>query len=74
MTRQEQIANVAHLRSFHSEKGDEQFASALLRWIEDPIRPKTDKGSLRVNPVLVLLTSMAVLAGGTFLVFSLVQL
>ena len=46
----------------------------LRRRIEDPVKPKTDKGNLRINPILVLLTAMAVLAGGTFLVFSLVQL
>jgi hypothetical protein len=74
MKHQEQIATVARLRSFHSENGDERFGRALRRWIEDPVKPKTDEGNLRINPILVLLTAMAVLAGGTFLVFSLVQL
>lgn len=67
-------AVVARLRSFHAANQQERFGDALRRWIEDPVMPKTDKGNLRINPILVLLTAMAVLAGGTFLFFSLVQL
>ena len=75
MKHQEQIATFARLRSFHCKgNGEERLGGALRRWIEDPIKPKTDKGNLRINPILVLLTAMAVLAGGTFLFFSLVQL
>ena len=74
MKRQEQIAAVARLRSFHSGNGEEPLRDALRRWTEDPIKPKADKGNLRVNPILLLLTAMAVLAGGTFLFFSLVEL
>ena len=74
MKHQEQIATVARLRTFHSEDAEERFGRLLRRWIEDPVKPKADKGNLRINPILVLLTAMAVLAGGTFLFFSLVQL
>jgi hypothetical protein len=73
MKHKEHIATVGRLRTFHPENGEERFGLALRRWIEDPIKP-TDKGNLRINPILVLLTGMAVLAGGTFLFFSLVQL
>lgn len=74
MKHQEQIATVARSRSFYLGNGEERFGRALRRWIEDPVKPKTDKGKLRVNPILVLLTAIALLAGGTFLFFSLVQL
>jgi hypothetical protein len=74
MKHQEQIATLARLRSFHSENGEERFGLVLRRWIEDPVKPTTDKGNLRINPILVLLTAIAGLAGGTFLFFSLVQL
>ena len=74
MKHQKQIATVARLRSLHLENREEQFARMLRRRIEDPVKPKTDKGNVRINPILVLLTAMAVLAGGTFLFFSLVQL
>ena len=71
----EQItAVVMRLRDFHAVDQQERIGKALLRCIEDPLRPKTDKGNLCINPILVLLAAMALLAGGTFLFFSLVQL
>ena len=74
MKHQEQIATVARWRSFHSGNGGETLANALWRCIEDPVKPKTDKGHLRINPIMVVLTAMAILTGATFLFFSLVQL
>jgi len=73
MKDKKQIAMVARLRSFHSGNGEQPLGDALRRWIEDPVKPKTNQGNLRVNPILVLLTAMAVLAGCTFLFFSMVQ-
>jgi hypothetical protein len=74
MKDKQQIATVARLRSLHGTDQEERLVSTLRCWIEAPVKPKTDKGNLRINPILVLLTVMAVLAGGTFLFFSLVQL
>lgn len=74
MKDQEQIAMTARLRSFHSGNGKEPLGDALRRWIEDPVKPMTDKGNRRINPILVLLAMMALLAGSTFLFFSLRQL
>lgn len=75
MKEKQQMATlVGRVRSFHATHQQERLGNTLLRWIEDPLRPKTDKGNLRINAVLVLLTTVALLAGGTFLVFSLVQL
>jgi len=74
MKHQEQIAIVARLRSFHAKDQAERLVGVLRRWIEDPIKPKTDKGNLRIKPILVLLTAMAILTGGTFLFFSSVPL
>lgn len=45
-----------------------------MRWIEDPLRPRTKQGKFRINPILVLLLSLAALAAGTCLFFTLVQL
>jgi len=42
--------------------------------MEDPLKPRTDKASLRINTILVFLPVMALLAGGTFLFFSFGQL
>jgi hypothetical protein len=70
-----QIAiRILRLRKFRAMDRHGQFAEALRRLIEDPLKPKTDRGTLRVNPIVVLLAGMALLAGGTFLFFSFVQL
>ena len=73
MKHQEQIATTARLRSFYSENGKEPLGEALRRWIGDPLKPITDKGNLRINPILALLAAMAALTGGTFLFFSLIH-
>jgi hypothetical protein len=66
-------AALASLRSFHAAEAHEQFTRTLLRWIEDPLKPTTASGHVRVNPVLLFLLVVLALAAGTFLVFSLVQ-
>lgn len=65
---------VERLGTSHSADKAERVGRTLLRWIEDPLKPKTKGGKLRVNPILVLLAAMALLATGTFVFFSLVQL
>ena len=70
-----QIAiRVARLREFHAIDRREQLGEELRLLILDPLKPKTNKGNLRINPIVVLLAVMALLAGGTFLLFSFVQL
>lgn len=74
MKNEEQSAAMAiRVRGFHTSDQHELLRDSMLRWIEDPLRPKTDKGNLRMNPILVLLVLVALLAGSTFLFFSLVQ-
>ena len=64
---------IERLRSFHSI--DQQWIGhAFLRCIEDPLKPQRDNGKLRVNFIVLLLAVMALLAGATFLFFSLVSL
>jgi hypothetical protein len=65
---------VARLRSFHVADREERLIDAFVRRIEDPLKPRTDKGSFRTNTILLLLAALAVVAGGTFLFFSLAQL
>jgi hypothetical protein len=64
---------VARLRSFHAADQEERLMDAFVRRIEDPLKPRTDKGSFRANPILLLLAAVAVVAWGTFLFFSLAQ-
>jgi hypothetical protein len=67
-------AVMERLGRFHAENNAARLSDGLLRWIEDPLNAQTAAGNLRVNPFLVLLASLAGIAAGTFLFFSLVQL
>lgn len=62
------------LGRFHAANNAERLRDGLLRRIEDPLKTQAADGRLRVNPILVLLVSLAVIAIGTFLFFSLVHL
>jgi len=74
MKKDEQVsAMVERLRELRAADRGERICDSVLRWIEDPLKPQTATGSLRVNPILVLLVSLAVMAAGTFVFFSLVQ-
>lgn len=74
MKRDEQIAAmVERLRELRAVNSAERLRDSVLRWIEDPLKPKTAAGRLRINPMLLLLASLAVMATATFLFFSLVQ-
>jgi hypothetical protein len=64
------VTRIVRLREFHAMDQREQFDEVLRCLIADPLKPKTDKGNLRVNPIVILLAVMALLAGGTFLFFS----
>ena len=73
MNKDEQVsAMVKRLHELRAAEGGERIRDGVLRWIEDPLKPKTAARRLRVNPILLLLASLAVMATGTFLVFSLV--
>lgn len=74
MTDKGKITAVVRWRTFHAASRQERLRDALLRWIEDPLKPRTGSGSLRINPAVLLLAVMAVLAGATFMFFSLIQL
>lgn len=64
---------VARLRKLRA--ADQPGITApLRRFIEDPLRPRSAAGILRVNPLVVTLASLTVLALGTFLLFGLLQL
>ena len=65
---------VARLQSFHAADREERLMAAFVRQIEDPLKPRTDKGGFRANPILLFLAALAVVAGGTFLFFGLAQL
>ena len=72
MRKDEQVSAMKRLRELRAANNGERIRDSVLRWIEDPLKPKTAAGRLRINPILLLLASLAVMATGTFLVFSLV--
>jgi hypothetical protein len=67
-------AMVKRLRELRASDRGERIRDSVLRWIEDPLKPKTKEGKLRVNPILLLLAVLALLTTGTFVFFSLVRL
>jgi hypothetical protein len=75
MKNKEQTATrIERIREFHAMDRNEHPSEVLRRLIVDPLKPRTNKGRLRVNPILVVLALAALLAVGTFLVFSFAQL
>jgi hypothetical protein len=72
--REEHIAAVVgRVRRFRDGEPHQGFRNLVLRSIEDPLKPRGEKGNVRINPILVLLAAMFVLAGSTFLLFNLLQ-
>ena len=51
----------------------ERFCDALLRLVEDPLKPRDEHGRLRVNPIVLLLAIVFALVFGIFMVFSVVR-
>ena len=62
------------LETFLAQDNQESLGATLLRWIEDPLRPRTRNGSFRLNPILLLLGVLAAIALIAFSYFSLVHL
>jgi hypothetical protein len=62
------------LETFLAQDNQESLGATLLRWIEDPLRPRTRNGRFRLNPILLLLGVLAAIALIAFSYFSLVHL
>jgi hypothetical protein len=61
------------LIDFYMQNPRERFCDALLRFVEDPLKPRDEHSRFRVNPILLLLAIVFALVFGTFLFFSLVR-
>jgi hypothetical protein len=71
MKRSEQAERMRmRLQGFRAQDPEERLLSSLVRLIEDPLRPRTEDGRFRLNPILLLLAAILALAVGTFLVLS----
>ena len=74
MNKDEQVwAIVNRFGELRAADCGERIRDSVIGWIEDPLMPKTKEGKLRVNPILLLLAVLVLLATGTFVFFSLVQ-
>jgi len=74
MKRDLEITGMRDRLATYTEQDNQHSPTAILRrLLEDPIRPRTDKGAFRVSPMLLLLTVLSVFSLATFLYFSLVR-
>jgi len=61
------------LNEFHLRNSKERIGDVLRMWMADPLKPRDERGRLRVSPILLLLAIVFALIFGTFLFFSMVQ-
>ena len=58
------------LTEFHMQNPDEHLGDALQRIVEDPLKPRSEHGTFRINPIMLFLAMVLALTLGTFLLFS----
>ena len=58
------------LTDFYMQNPDEHLGDALLRLVEDPLKPRSEHGTFRINPIMLFLAMVLALTLGTFLLFS----
>jgi hypothetical protein len=60
----------ARLSNFLREHPEESISGNLLKAVQDPLKPLTENGRLRINPLLLILTTIVLFVVGLFLSFS----
>ena len=71
MRRSPQIETLRErLQSYLAQEREDTILASLRHWTEDPLKPRTENGSFRLNPILLLLAVLATFCAGTFLFFS----
>jgi hypothetical protein len=74
MKRSPQIETMRErLQSYFAQEREDAILASLRYWTEDPLKPRTENGSLRLNPILLLLAVLATFSVGSFLFFSLIH-
>ena len=61
------------LQSYLAQESKDTILASLRHWTEDPLKPRTEDGSFRLNPILLLLAVLASFSAGAFLFFSFVH-
>ncbi len=60
----------SRLSTFLREHPDESLAGNFARWVQDPLKPLTKNGRLRINTLLLILATIMLFVVGAFLFFS----
>jgi hypothetical protein len=58
------------LSKFLTEDPEEHLWRHITRRLEDPLKPRANNGGLRVNPLVLILSSVALLGISIFVFFS----
>jgi hypothetical protein len=59
--------------NFYMQNSNERLCDALVRLVEDPLKPRDEHSCFRINPILLFLAIVFALVVGTFLFLTLVQ-
>jgi hypothetical protein len=57
----------ARLSTFLRQHPEESFSGNLVKAAQDPLKPLTENGRLRINPLLLILTTIMLFVAGLFL-------
>ena len=60
----------ARLCTFLREHPEESLCGDFAKTVQDPLKPLSDNGRLRINPLLLILTTIMLFVVGLFLFFS----
>jgi hypothetical protein len=72
MKRNPQIETMRErLQSYFAQEREDTILASLQHWTEDPLKPRTENGRFRLNPILLFLAGLATFSAGAFLFFSL---
>jgi hypothetical protein len=61
------------LQSYLAQEREDTMLASLRHWTEDPLKPRMESGSFRLNPILLLLAGLATFSACSFLFFSFVH-
>jgi hypothetical protein len=74
MKRNPQIETMRErLQSYFAQEREDTIVASLQQWTEDPLKPRTENGGFRLNPILLLLAVLITFSVCSFLLFSFVH-
>jgi hypothetical protein len=74
MKRNPQIETMRErLQSYFAQEREDTIVASLQHWTEDPLKPRTENGGFRLNPILLLLAVLITSSVSSFLFFSFVH-